>query len=43
MDRLSKNPQISYFIKIRPLRTELFRADERYEANNRFSQFVERS
>ena len=43
MERLSKNPQISNFVKIRPLRTELFRPDEHYEANSRFTQFVERS
>jgi len=43
MDRLSKNPQISNFIKIRPLRTELFGPDEHYEANSCFLQFLERS
>ena len=40
-----KNPQISNFMKIRPLEAELFHADgqaDKYdEANNRFSQFCE--
>ena len=42
MDVLTKNPEISNFLKIRPLWTELFRPDEHYEANSRSSQFVDR-
>ena len=45
----SKNPQISSFVKIRPLGAEIFHADEQtdrqtdrqVEANNRFMQFCE--
>jgi len=33
---------MSNFIKIRPVAAELFHADERDEANSRFSQFCER-
>ena len=42
-----KNPQISDFMKIRPMGAELFNADEQTdrhdEANGRFSQFWERA
>jgi hypothetical protein len=53
LDRCSKNPQISNFIKIRPVGAELFHADERTddqtdgqtdrhdETNSRFSKFCE--
>jgi hypothetical protein len=50
-DRFSKNPQISNFMKIRPVGVELFRAADRQtdrqtdrhdEANRRFSQFCEK-
>jgi hypothetical protein len=45
-DIFSKNPQISNFMKIRPVTAELFHADGRTdghgEANSRFSQFCER-
>ena len=48
LDRLSKNTQISDFMKIRPVEAELFRAfrkidrqtDRHDEANSSFSQFV---
>jgi len=51
VDIFSKNPQISNFVKIRPGGSELFHADrqtvgrrDKYDgANNRFSQFRERS
>jgi hypothetical protein len=43
LDRFSKNPHISNFIKIRPVRAELFHADGKTdghdEANNSFSHF----
>ena len=46
-ERFSKNPQTSDFIKIRPLRAELFLADLRTarhdETNSRVSQFCERT
>jgi len=50
-DRLSKNFQISVFMKICPVGAELFHADERRyrqtdrreEANSSFSQFCERA
>jgi hypothetical protein len=38
-DRVSKNLQISNFMKIRPVGTELFHADRHDEANRRLSQF----
>jgi hypothetical protein len=42
---IKKNTQISNFMKIRPVGTELFHADGRTyrhdEANSRFSQFCE--
>ena len=47
IDKFSNNIQISNFTKIRPMATELFRADGRRdrhdEANSRFSQFCERA
>jgi hypothetical protein len=45
LDRFLKNPQISNFIKLRPVGAELFHADGRTdghdEAISRFSQFCE--
>jgi hypothetical protein len=45
MDRFPNDPQISNFIKIRPVGAEFFHADgqtDRYdEANSRFLQFSE--
>ena len=45
MDRVSKNTQISNFMKTRPLGAELvhvdWRADKYDEANSRFLQFCE--
>jgi len=45
VDIFSKNPQVSIFIKICPVGTELYRADERTEghnkANSRFSQLCQ--
>jgi hypothetical protein len=40
-----KNPQISYFMNIRPVGAELFHTDGQTddEANSRFSQFCERA
>jgi len=47
LDRFSKNPRISNFLKIRPVVAKLFHADgqmDRHdEANSRFSQFCERA
>ena len=47
LDRFSKHPQISNFIKIRHVDAELFHADgqkDRHdEANGGFSQFYERA
>ena len=47
MDRVSKNPQISNFMKIRRMGAELFRAEgqtgKHDEADSRFSQFRERA
>jgi hypothetical protein len=47
LHRLEKNHEISNFMKIRPVGTELFHADGRtdrhYEANSRFLQFCERT
>jgi hypothetical protein len=51
LDRVSKNTQISTFMKIRPVGAELFHADRRTdgrtdrhdEANSRFPQFCERA
>jgi hypothetical protein len=47
LDSFSKNPQISNFMKIRPVGAELFHADIRTdiqdEANSRFWQFCERA
>jgi len=44
VDGISKNTQISNFMKIRPEGVELFRADRQTdrnnEANNRFSQYL---
>jgi hypothetical protein len=44
-DSFSKNTQISNFMKIPPVGSELFRADgqtdKHEEANSRFSQFCE--
>ena len=46
LEKISKNTQISNFMKIRPERAELFHTDrqtDRYdEANSRYSQFCER-
>jgi hypothetical protein len=50
-DRFSKNPQISSFVKIRPVGAELFLAEGRIdiwtdrhdEDNSSFSQFYERA
>ena len=46
-DGFSKDSQMSDFIKIRPVRDELFHADGRKdrhdEADSRFSQFCERA
>jgi hypothetical protein len=46
-DGLSKNTQISNFMKIRPVAVELFHADGQMdghdEANSRLSQFCERA
>jgi len=45
-DRFSKIAKISNFMKIRPVRTELFHTDRRADwqtANSRFSQFCERA
>jgi hypothetical protein len=52
LDRFSKNPPISDFMEIRPVRIEFYHADTRLtdrradrgtddEANSRFSQFCE--
>jgi hypothetical protein len=49
--QFSKNPQISSFVKIRPVRAELFlaggrmgiRTDRHDEDNSRFSQFYQRA
>ena len=45
LDRFSKNPQISNFMKIRPVGGELFHADgqtyKHGDANSHFSQFCE--
>jgi len=43
LDRFSKNPQKSSFIKIRPVGAKLFHVDRHDEANSRFSQFSERA
>jgi hypothetical protein len=47
LNRLSKKLQTSNVIKIRPVGTEMFRADERTgrhdEAKSRFPQFRERT
>jgi hypothetical protein len=47
LNEISKNPQMSNFMKIRPLGAELFHPDGQTniydEANNRFSQFCERA
>jgi len=51
LDRFSKTPQISNFMKIRPVEAELFHADGRTdgrtdrqnEANDRLSQICERA
>jgi len=43
LDRFSKYPQISNFLKICPVGAELFHADRQYdETNSRFSQFYKR-
>jgi len=42
--QISKNPQISNFMKIPPAGAEMFHAEGRTdEANSRFSQFCERA
>jgi len=41
LDRFSKNPQISNFMKIRTVAAELLHADKNVEDKNRFSQFGE--
>jgi hypothetical protein len=38
-----KNPEISNFMKIRPLEAELLQTDRHDEANTRFPQFCERA
>jgi len=51
LDRFSKNPQISNFMKIRLVGAEMFHMDGQMDgrtdghdgANNRFSQFCERA
>jgi hypothetical protein len=46
LNRFQKNPQISNFLKIRPVGAELFHAggltDGHDKANSRFSKFYER-
>jgi hypothetical protein len=41
--RQIKNPQISNFMKIRPVGGELFHSDGRDSAKSHFSQFCERA
>jgi len=41
--QIFQNPQISNFMKIRPVRAELFHADGHDEGNSRFSQFCKRA
>jgi hypothetical protein len=45
LDQFLKNPQMSNFMKIRPMGAELFHADRQTdrhnEANSRFSQLCE--
>jgi hypothetical protein len=43
IDTLSNNPQMPNFIKIRPVRAELFYADRHDRTNSRLSQFCERA
>jgi len=39
----AKNTQISNFVKIRPVRAELFQVDRHDESNSSFMQYCERA
>jgi len=42
LDRFSKSPHISNFMKVRPVVAAMFHKDGHDEANSHFSQFCER-